>query len=128
MNLKTDPEPKYKEYLTFKIKYSARDIAIAKIIIIATLSILFGQYFVTQARKEYRRGQEITQEEYIEHFTQYKADLLSSRTYTNNYPLAIFIFFIVLGFIFGAYELISLAIGLAIGKIVTHNSGYERQE
>lgn len=128
MNSKNDSEQSQKGHLTLKIKYSSGNIAIAKVVIITIVSILFAQYFVTQSREEYRRGQEITQEEYIENFTQYRAELLKSRTYASNYPFAVFIFFIVLGFIFGSYELISFAISLAIGKIIPQDFSGKNEE
>lgn len=106
------------EKITFVLKRSTRNIWIAKFIILLASTAIFSSIFLEASLINYKKGQELTKEEYIANYEQYKNSLLASKTYTNA-PLSTLAVFIMFAFLLGSYELTALIIGFIIGKLIT---------
>lgn len=113
----TPPQPP-EESLTFIIKRSSRNVFFAKIIILLGLSLLGSYFFAQDGIRKYERGQELTQEEYLERFDEYKGALLNGKQQYENPLFSTFIMLIVLSFLIGSYELTAVIIGFLIGKVI----------
>ncbi len=117
MDSNKTPQQPPKESLTFIIKRSSRNVFFAKMIIILGLSILGGYLFAQDSARQYEMGRELTQEQYLERFDEYKSALLNAEQYDD--PLfSTFITLIVVSFLIGSYELTALIIGFLIGKVI----------
>ena len=111
------PQRPSKESVTFRINKSSRNVIIAKIFILVGLTLVGSHFFAQNAAQQYKQGRELTQEEYIERFDEYKGRLLNAKQYDN--PLvAGFAMLMVLSFLIGSYELTALLIGFLIGKVI----------
>lgn len=118
MNSPEPQEPDSKEKLTFTITKSTRNIFLAKLLILLGL-IVGGSYLFTQAGvQEYEKGLELTKEQYVEKFDQYKASLLNAKQFHDNPLLATFVVLIMVSFLIGSYELTALIISFIIGKVI----------
>lgn len=94
---------------------------IGKVIVVLLFSIFIGYCFHTDSLKDYKKGQTLTLNEYVEGFEAYKAKLL----YHN--PLWQDILFIVLAgsLLFGLYELLGKGLGWALWRAILKRKGGE---
>lgn len=105
------------EHLSFVVKRSTKNVFIAKVIILVSLSFLAGYFFAKDGAERYEKGRELTQEQYLARFDEYKGTLLNAKQFDNP-PLATFVMFILVSFLIGSYELTALIIGFIIGKLI----------
>jgi|ERR671932_537326 hypothetical protein len=117
MDSQETPQQRSDESLSFVIRKSSKNVFIAKVIILFTLSFLGGYFFAKDGARKYEKGQELTQQEYLARFDEYKGSLLNAKQYDNP-ALATFVMLIVVSFLIGSYELTALIIGLLIGKLI----------
>jgi hypothetical protein len=89
----------------------------ARTILIILLSIVLGIFYAKTATENYQKGSQLTQGKYLENFDRYKSSLIAGNP-PQHPAAAIFVSLIVISFLIGSYELASLAISLAIGKIL----------
>jgi len=118
MDSKEQSQQQSEEKLTFTIRTSTKNRIMAKLIIFLFLTGCFNYFFSQQAAKEYEKGKELTVQEYLENFDEYKSDLIASKNYTNQPALTFFVSLIVVSFLIGSYELMALIIGFIIGKLI----------
>jgi hypothetical protein len=105
------------KHLIVQIPTSTKNKLIGKILVILISGGLFGYWYSVDSAAQFAKGKQLTLEQYTANFDQYKAKLLSSRPVAP--PLGILAMLIVLAVFFGLYELLSLLLGLTIGKIIT---------
>ncbi len=117
MDSQEAPQQRSDENLSLVIKKSSRNVFIAKVIILLSLSLLGGYFFAQDGARKYEKGRKLTQEKYLEKFDDYKGTLLNAKQYDNP-ALATFVMLIVVSFLIGSYELMALIIGLIIGKLI----------
>jgi len=118
MNSKEPKEQLSEEKLTFTITKSTKNIFFAKILILLGLTIGGGYLFTQTAAQQYKKGQELTQEQYSERFYQYKGSLLINKQYYENPLFSTFVILIMVSFLIASYELTALSIGFIIGKVI----------
>ncbi len=82
-----------------------------------SLSFFGGYFFAKDGARKYEKGRELTQQEYLARFDEYKGSLLNAKQYDNP-TLATFVMLIIVSFMIGYYELMALIIGLIIGKLI----------
>jgi len=117
MSFIESPQQQPEEQVTFVLKRSTRNVWLAKILILLSLSFLGGYLFTQDGARKYEKGRELTEEKYQEKFNEYRATLLNAKQYDN--PLfATFIMLIMVSFLIGSYELTALVIGFLIGKVI----------
>jgi hypothetical protein len=103
--------------LTVKIQRSARDMIIAKLIIFLSASILCSYWLTQDCSKRYEKGRTLTQETYLADFVEYKGYLLRSKE--NGDPVSTtLVSLIFMAFLVGSYEVASLIVSFAVGKIM----------
>ncbi len=76
------PEPQEqdsKEKLTFNITKSTRNVFLAKLLILLGLTVGSSYLFTQAGIQQYQKGLELTKEQYVEKFDQYKASLLNAK-------------------------------------------------
>ena len=105
------------ESLTFMVRKSTRNVFLAKIFILLSLTLVGGYLFAQDGAQKYERGRELTKEKYLERFDQYKGALLNAKQYDNPL-LSSFVMLILVSFLIGSYELTALMIGFIIGKLI----------
>lgn len=99
------------------IPTSTKNRLIGKILVLLISSGGFGYWYSVEATAQFEKGKQLTLEQYTANFDQYKAKLLSPGRIPM--PVGIFAMLIFLAIFFGLYELLSLLLGLSIGKIFT---------
>lgn len=102
---------------TLTISRSARNGAIAKILILMAFALLAGHFYARDAAREYELGLERIQTGEVERTRAYEAEL-SAHQRNSNLVFASFIMLLGLGIFFGAYELLALLVGFLIGKVI----------
>jgi F0F1-type ATP synthase membrane subunit a len=112
-----EPDRQSEHRMTINIKSSVKNQFIARTILIILLSTALGIFYAKDATDKYQKGSQLTQEKYLENFDRYKNSLMTD-TSPQHPALAIFISLMMMSFLIGSYELASLAISLAIGKIL----------
>jgi hypothetical protein len=117
MDSQGTPQQHSDESLSFVVKKSTKNVFIAKVIILLSLSFLGGYFFAKDGARKYEKGRELTQEQYLARFDEYKGALLNAKQYDNP-ALATFVMLIVVSFLIGSYELTALIIGFIIGKLL----------
>jgi len=103
--------------VTINIPTSTRNKTLGKILFIVLISGGFGYYFTIYAAAKYQAGKQLNLREYTANYEQYKAKLLSPGPIP--VPVGMFLMLIIMAMIFGLYELLSLLLGLMIGKLIT---------
>jgi len=94
---------------------------IGKVIVVLVFSILFGYFLNASSLQDYKKGQTLTLNEYVECFEAHKAKLL----YHNSLWLEILFVFLVAGFLFALYELLGKGLGWALWRAVLKRKGRE---
>ena len=103
--------------ITINIKDLVRNRLIAKIIVTSSLAIILGLSYTKSSQEKYEIGVQLTPEKHQKNFEKHKISLMSE--YAPRNPVqSIFLTLIIISFLIGSYELVSLAISLIIGKIL----------
>ena len=97
---------------------SSRDRLVARVLIIAALSLSFAAVVSHRSRQDAERGNALTRAEYNANFEAYRARLIEEGKYSQNMPLTLLASTITLGFLVGSYELIALGIALIVKKVL----------
>lgn len=117
MDFNQVPPQKQEDNFTLTVKKSSRNVLFAKVLILLALSITGGYFFAKNGAQRYEKGRELTQEQYLEGFDEYKGALLNAKQF-DNLPFSIFVMLMVMSFLIGSYELTALIIGFMIGKVI----------
>jgi hypothetical protein len=117
MDSTKQPPKQNEESITITIPKSTRNALIARLLVILSLTGLCGYSVIKTSAAQYEAGQQLTQETYLAKFEEHKARLLNAKQMTNPAVVGL-ASFIVIAFLIGSYELMSLSIGLLVGKLI----------
>ncbi|UJB73228.1 hypothetical protein HRE53_31490 (plasmid) [Acaryochloris sp. 'Moss Beach'] len=112
------PQPSSGDSVTFVIRKSGRNVFIAKMIILVGFSLLTGHLYTQDGIQSYERGRELTQEQYLEGYEEYKGKLLQEGGQKSNPIFSTFVAFIGFTILIFSYELTAIMIGFLIGKVI----------
>jgi len=117
MDFNKAAQPNSEDSVTLIVKKSTRNIWLAKVIILLGLSFIGGYFFAMQGATNYQTGSELTEQEYLATFEEYRAELLEGESYAN-VPVATFTMLILVSFLIGSYEFAAVIIGFMVGKVI----------